>query len=76
MDFVGPLPVDDGFDYILTITDHIGSDIQIIPMVTDLSAEKLAELFFNHWYCENGLPQEIISDRDKLFTSHFLEGIT
>ncbi len=75
MDFVGSLPVDNGFDYILTITDHIGSDIQIIPTVTDLSAEKLAELFFNHWYCENGLPQEIISDRDKLFTSHFWKAL-
>ena len=27
--------------------------------------------FFNHWYCENGLPKDIISDRDKLFVSKF-----
>ena len=75
MDFVGPLPPDDGFDYILTITDRLGSDIQIIPTVSDLSAEKLAELFFNHWYCENGLPREVISDRDKLFTSLFWKAL-
>ena len=75
MDFVGPLPMDEGFDYILTITDRLGSDIQIIPTVTDLSAERLADLFFNHWYCENGLPREIISDRDKLFTSQFWKAL-
>ncbi len=27
--------------------------------------------FFDHWYCENGLPLEIVSNRDKLFISKF-----
>ena len=27
--------------------------------------------FFDKWYCENGLPSDIISDRDKLFVSKF-----
>jgi hypothetical protein len=26
MDFIGPLPVDNGFDCILTITDRLNSD--------------------------------------------------
>ena len=34
---------------------------------TDISAEDLAALFFTYWYCENGLPDDIVSDRDKLF---------
>jgi hypothetical protein len=71
MDFVGPLPLDDGFDCILTITDKLGADIRIIPTTTDLTAESLALLFFDNWYCENGLPLQIISDRDKLFISKF-----
>ena len=29
------------------------------------------EIFFEKWYCENGLPLDIVSDRDKLFISHF-----
>ncbi|THG93879.1 hypothetical protein EW026_g7472 [Hermanssonia centrifuga] len=71
MDFVGPLPEDDGFNCILTITDRLGSDMRIIPCRTDITAKDLASIFFREWYCENGLPLEIISDRDKLFVSQF-----
>ena len=34
-------------------------------------AEDLALLFFNHWYYENSLPSNIVSDRDKLFLTKF-----
>ncbi|KAG9221807.1 hypothetical protein CCMSSC00406_0006750 [Pleurotus cornucopiae] len=71
LDFVGPLPEDDGYNYLLTITDRLDADIRLIPCRTDLSAERAASLFFNHWYCKNGLPKEIISDRNKLFVSQF-----
>jgi hypothetical protein len=71
MDFIGPLPLDEGYDSILTITDRLGSDLQIIPTTTTITAEQLADIFFNRWYCENGLPDDIISDRDKLFMSKF-----
>ena len=71
MDFIGPLPMDQGHDCILTITDRLGSEIRIIPTSTSLNAKELAVIFFDHWYCENGLPNDIISDRDKLFMSSF-----
>ena len=71
IDFIGPLPIDNGYDSIITFTDRLNSDIQIVPSTTNLSAEQLAEIFFDRWYCENGLPLEIISDRDKLFISKF-----
>ena len=71
MDFVGPLPEDEGFNCILTMTDCLGLDIQIVPTRTDVTAEALASLFFKHLYCENGLPTDIVSDQDKLFVSKF-----
>jgi hypothetical protein len=71
MDFVGPLPEENGFDGILTLTDRLGCDIRCIPVRMDYTAADVAEVFFNEWYCNNGLPLEIISDRDKLFTSAF-----
>ena len=63
--------MDNGFDTIITFTDRLGSDIQIVPTVSTLTAEQLAEIFFDKWYCENGLPLDIVSDRDKLFMSRF-----
>jgi len=75
MDFVGPLPMDDGFDCILTLTDRMGADIQIILCQTDMGAEEIAGLFFDQWYCENGCPVEIISDWDKIFMSKFWRSI-
>jgi hypothetical protein len=46
MDFVGPLPLDNGFDCLLSITDQLGADIRIIPTKTTLTAEELAVIFF------------------------------
>ena len=71
IDFVGPLPDDLGYNYLLTMTDRLNADIRLIPCRTDITAEQLASLFFDHWYCENGLPLTIVSDRDHLFLSAF-----
>jgi hypothetical protein len=53
--FIGPLPLDEGFDCILSIMGCLHSDVCIIPTHTTITAEDLAVLFFDHWYCENGL---------------------
>ena len=70
INFIGPLPMDNGFN-IITFTDHLGSDIQLVPSVSTLTAEQLAKLFFDKWYCKNSFPLEILSDHDKLFMSRF-----
>jgi hypothetical protein len=70
-----PLPKDDNYNCILMVTDRLGSDIHLIPTQTDITATKLALVFFNEWYCENGLPLELISDRDKLFMSKFWKAL-
>ena len=75
IDFIGPLPEDDSKNSIIMFTDHLGSDIQLVASRTDISAEDLAYLFFNKWYCKNGLPSEILSDRDKLFISRFWKSL-
>lgn len=71
INFIGPLPLDEGFDCITTMTCRSGSDIRIVPCNIKVNAKQLAVLFFNEWYCENGLPDEIMCDRDKLFVSKF-----
>jgi len=56
-------------------TDHLSSDIQLVPTWTDITTEDLAYLFFDKWYCENSLPADIVSDRDKLFMSRFWKAL-
>jgi hypothetical protein len=57
------------------MTDHLNSDIHLVAMMTSITAEELALIFFNEWYCENGLPADIVSDRDKLFMSRFWKAL-
>ena len=72
IDRVGPLLEEHGYNGILTMTDRLGAaDLRLIPCRMDMSAQECAQLFFEHWYCENGLPQDIVSDRDALFVSQF-----
>jgi hypothetical protein len=76
IDFIGPLPPDSGYDCIISMTDRLNSDIRIIPSNLTITAEDFADIFFDHWYCENGLPLNIVSDRDKLFVSKFWKALT
>jgi hypothetical protein len=46
IDFIGPLPPDEGFNGNATFTDTSGSDIRIIPTTTNFTAKRLAQLFF------------------------------
>jgi hypothetical protein len=71
VDFIGPLPHDQGYNYLITFTCRLGSDIRLVLTKTNITVPELALLFFDHWYCDNGLPLEFICNRDKLFVSTF-----
>ncbi|KAJ3576874.1 hypothetical protein NP233_g105 [Leucocoprinus birnbaumii] len=76
IDFVSPLPLNSGFNYLATITDCLGTDVKLVLCRDDMSAEDFAQLFLDHWYCNNGCPAEVVSDRDRLFTSRFWDTFT
>ena len=75
MDFVGPLPESgnrDGlFDSITVVICLLTSMVHLIPSRTNYNTSQLAELMFENIYKLHGLPKNIISDRDVLFTSTF-----
>ncbi len=71
MDFVGPLPKSDGFDMILVITDRLTNYVRIERTYSTATASDIAFLVYNTWCRQFGLPQRIVSDRDKLFMSQF-----
>jgi hypothetical protein len=72
VDFITKLPVSQGYDSILTVTDHDCSKATIfIPCVEEISGEETAALYAKHVFARYGLPTKIISDRDLRFASKF-----
>ena len=75
MDFVGPLPESgnrDGiYDSITVIICLLTSMVHLVPSRINYNASQLAELMFEHVYKSHGLPKNIVSNRDVLFTSVF-----
>ena len=76
IDFIGSCPCNNGFDCIVTITNHLGLDICVALRYMDISVECFVVQFFDLWYCENGLLFNIVSDWDKLFVSKFWKVLT
>ena len=72
IDFITKLPELQGYDSILTVTDHDCTKAAIfIPCNEEINTEGMAALYLKHIFIHFGLPSKIISDRDPHFTSKF-----
>ncbi|KAG8474895.1 hypothetical protein CXB51_031561 [Gossypium anomalum] len=72
MDFVSGLPLTPGKkNSIWVIVDRLTKSAHFIPVRTDYSLNKLAELYIREIVRLYGTPLSIISDRDLRFTSRF-----
>ena len=56
---------------ITVVIDHMTCMVHILPSRSDYKAKDVAELVYENIYKLHGLPAQIISDRDSLFTSTF-----
>ena len=81
-DFITKLPVSRDpvtkfeYDAILVVTDRLSKYAYFIPFKETMTAEDLAYIFLTEIWSQHGMPQEIFSDRDKLFTSRFWRTFT
>jgi hypothetical protein len=74
LDFIVKLPISQGFDSILTITDQGCTKATIfIPCNEDITAEETAALYIKHVFAHFGLPTKVISDQDPRFMSKFMQ---
>lgn len=72
MDFVSGLPLTQKkHDAVWVIVDRLTKSAHFLPVRTDYSLEKLAELYISEIVRLHGIPLSIISDRDPRFTSRF-----
>src|SRR6266436_5170528 len=77
MDLIMGLPMQCGYNTILTIVDHGCSRAAIfLPCTDTITGPGIARLYLDHIYHWFGLPSHMISDRDPRFTSHFGKALT
>jgi len=71
-DWITDLPVTrKGHNAILVVHDSVTKYAYLIPACNTDTAEETANKLFAQVFCLHGLPTQLVSDRDKLFTSKF-----
>lgn len=71
MDFIEKQPVSEAHDTIMVVVDRLTKFATFILLAHPISAISVAQLFLDQIYKLHGLPEAIVSDRDKIFTSAF-----
>ncbi|KAG7661734.1 uncharacterized protein J8A68_004750 [[Candida] subhashii] len=71
MDFISGFKETQGKNQVLIVVDRLTKRAHFIPCSKNLTAQECASLILNEVIKHHGVPEEIITDRDSLFTSHF-----
>ncbi len=73
LDFITKLPMSQGYDSILMITDHNCSKVVIlIPCHEEIMAEGVAGLLIKYLFTRFRLPSKMISNQDTRFASKLM----
>ncbi|GKD31487.1 retrotransposable element Tf2 [Tanacetum coccineum] len=71
MDFIERLPKSQGKDVILVVVDILSKYSHFMALSHPYTVSQVAQLFLDNIYKLHGLPENIVSDRDKIFVSSF-----
>jgi hypothetical protein len=71
MDFIDGLTKCGGYTVILVVVDMLTKYSYFIPMKHPYTIALVAQAFFDNVVKLHGISKTIVSDRDKVFTSHF-----
>ena len=71
LDFMGPLPKSNNFDYLLVMIDQLTLQVHLVPTTTTVTTRGITWLILKEVMRLHGIPESIVSDRDTKFTSIF-----
>jgi hypothetical protein len=69
LDFIEGLPKSNRFDTILVVVDKFTKYAHFIPLSHPFTALQVAQAYMDHIYKLHGLPDNLVSDRDRIFTN-------
>jgi hypothetical protein len=69
LDFIEWLPSSNRYNVIMVVVDKFTKYAHFIPLAHPFTAFQVAQVYMDHIYKLHGLPQALISDRDRIFTS-------
>ena len=76
MDFVFGFPGDDHKNNgILVFVDRFIKMVHLADVTKSITAQGCARVFIDTVFRHNGLPRELVSDRDPRFTAEFLQSV-
>ena len=81
MDFIVKLPpsadpvTKESYDGIMVVTDRFTKFGRFIPYRETWTATELAHVFIKHVVANHGMLEQLVSDRDKLFTAKFWKSL-